>query len=66
MSVNGKRIGIAEEDILACASLADLRDQKARAILDEVKDAVRNWSRFAVEAKVPDEIAGAISCRLQQ
>ncbi len=33
-------------------------------VLDEVKDAVRTWPRFASEADVRDEFAAAISRRL--
>jgi serine/threonine-protein kinase HipA len=61
MSVNGRRIGITDEDILACARFANMRERKARAVLDEVKDAVRAWPRFAAEAEVRDEFATAIS-----
>ena len=61
MSVNGRRIGITDEDILACARFANMRERKARAVLDEVKDAVRAWPRFAAEAEVRDEFAAAIS-----
>ena len=61
MSVNGRRIGITDEDILACARFANMRERKARAVLDEVKDAVRAWPRFAAEAEVRDEFVDAIS-----
>jgi len=64
MSVNGRRIGVTDEDILACARFANMRERKARAVLDEVKDAVRAWSRFAAEAEVPGEFAEAISRRI--
>ena len=65
MSVNGRRIGITDEDILACARFANMRERKARAVLDEVKDAVRAWPRFAAEAEVRDEFVDAISRRIQ-
>ena len=61
MSVNGRRIGVTDEDILACARFANMRERKARAVLDEVKDAVRAWPRFAAEAEVPGDFADAIS-----
>ena len=64
MSVNGKRIGIIDDDILACARFANMRERKARAVLDEVKEAVRAWPRFAAEAEVPDEFVDAISRRI--
>ena len=66
MSVNGKRTGITEEDILACAHFANMRERKAKIVLDEVKDTVREWPRFAAEAEVRDEFATAIANRLKQ
>ena len=60
MSVNGKRFGIEDGDILACARFANMRERKARAVLDEVKDAIREWSRFAAEAEVRDDFAETI------
>ena len=60
MSVNGKRIGITDEDILSCAPFANMRERKARAVLDEIKDAVRAWPQFAAEAEVRDEYVASI------
>lgn len=64
MSVNGKRIGISDDDILSCARFANMRERKARAVLDEVKSAVRDWPRFAAEAEVRDDFVAAISSQL--
>ena len=64
MSVNGRRIGVTDEDILACARFANMRERKARAVLDEVKDAVRAWPRFAAEAEVRDDFVAAILHRI--
>ena len=64
MSVNGKRIGISDDDILSCARFANMRERKARAVLDEVKSAVRDWPRFAAEAEVRDDFVNAISRQL--
>jgi serine/threonine-protein kinase HipA len=64
MSVNGRCIGVTDEDILACARFANMRERKARAVLDEVKDAVRAWPRFAAEAEVRDDFVAAILHRI--
>ena len=66
MSVNGKRIGITDDDILSCARFANMRERKARAVLDEVKGAVNDWPRFAAEAEVREDFVAAISRRLGQ
>ena len=64
MAVNGKRIGIEDADILACARFANMRERKARAVLDEVRAAVRDWPRFAAEAEVRDDFIAKIDTRL--
>ena len=66
MSINGKRTGITDEDILTCAHFANMRERKAKIILDEIKDVVREWPRFAAEAEVRDDFATAIGNRLKQ
>jgi len=65
MAVNGKRIGIEDADILACARFANMRERKARAVLDEVRAAVRDWPRFAAEAEVRDDFTAKIDTRLK-
>ena len=64
MAVNGKRIGIEDEDLVACARFANMRERKARAVLDEVRAAVRDWPRFAAEAEVRDDFTAKIDARL--
>ena len=64
MAVNGKRIGIEDADILASARFANMRERKARAVLDEVRAAVRDWPRFAAEAEVRDDFIAKIDTRL--
>ena len=66
MSINGKRTGITDEDILTCAHFANMRERKAKIVLDEIKDVVREWPRFAAEAEVRDDFATAIGNRLKQ
>ena len=65
MAVNGKRIGIEDADLLACARFANIRERKARAVLDEVRAAVRDWPRFAAEAEVCDDFTAKIDTRLK-
>lgn len=60
MSINGKRIGITDDDLLAVAPFANLREGKARKIIAEVRDAVAEWERFASEAEVKDEFVTKI------
>ena len=56
--------GIEDADLLSCARFANLRERKARGVLDEVRAAVREWRRFAAEAEVRDDFVTKIETRL--
>lgn len=60
MSVNGKRAGFTQDDLLTAAVAADLRLPRAKAIIAEVATAVGSWPRFAEEAGVPKEWAASV------
>lgn len=47
MSMNGKRDGFTPEDFKACARVASMKRGRERAIVDEVRAAVRRWPEFA-------------------
>ena len=42
------------------------QERKARVVLDEVRDAVRAWPRFAAEAEVREDFAAQIATRLAE
>ena len=65
MSVNGKRIGITDEDMIACAARGNITSRRARSFLADVRAAVRDWPQFAAEAEVSDEFAVKIGKRLK-
>jgi serine/threonine-protein kinase HipA len=52
MSLNGKRDHFEVADFVACAKTASLKRGRAQAILDEVREVVRGWPRFAEQAGV--------------
>ena len=52
MSVNGKRRGIGQEDLLAAARAAGLKPRRAKEGLDRVRAAVARWNEFAEAAGV--------------
>ena len=64
MSVNGKRIGITDDDLMAASRIAGIKEKKARAAIDEVRAAVRAWPRFAAEAEVREDFADQITRKL--
>ena len=66
MSVNGKRIGITDDDFLEAAKTAGVKPKRARAIIDQVREAVMNWPTFAGEADVKDEFVSSIYRRLTE
>ena len=65
MSINGKRIDITDEDLIACAAHGNITSRRAHAFISEVRDAVREWPRFAAEAEVKDEFTEKIGKRLE-
>ena len=64
MSVNGKKSGITDDDLMATGRIADLKPRLATKIIGEVREAVRNWPTFADEAEVREEFQAVIGARL--
>ncbi len=64
MSVNGKRIDITTDDLLACRKHANLTPARARAALEDVREAVAAWEKFADEAEVHEAFRKKISTQL--
>jgi serine/threonine-protein kinase HipA len=54
MTVNGKRDDFTLEDFIACGETVALKRGRALAMLDEVIDAVRQWSSYAEKAGVAE------------
>lgn len=51
MSVNGKRLDITRDDLLAVAKAMNIK--KAEVIIDEVRAGVKKWRTFAKKAAMP-------------
>ncbi len=56
MTLNGKRDNFELEDFKACAKIVSMKRGRAEEILGEVNEAVSNWTEFAKEAGVSNEI----------
>jgi serine/threonine-protein kinase HipA len=54
MTMNGKREGFTRGDFDACAKAAGMKRGRSGAILDEVIAAVKDWPRFAIQAKLSE------------
>ena len=52
MTINGKRDGFTDDDLLACGAVAGVRGAEARAMIDDVRAAVRDWPEYAERAAV--------------
>ncbi len=53
MTMNGKRDGFSMDDFKACARAASMKRGRAEAIVNEVREVVSGWPRYAGEAGVP-------------
>tara|TARA_R110002124_G_scaffold166930_2_gene334306 strand:+ start:337 stop:1638 length:1302 start_codon:yes stop_codon:yes gene_type:complete len=55
MSMNGKRDGFTLDDFDASARVASINARRARAIVQQVRDAVARWPEFADAARVGED-----------
>jgi serine/threonine-protein kinase HipA len=58
LSINGKRQNITRNDLLEVAKKMNIK--KADAIINQVSEAVSNWSEFAQQTNVNTELKEAI------
>ena len=54
MTINGKRAGIEQHDLLAVAERQGICHAQAVQIIEQVADAVGQWQHFAQQAGVSD------------
>lgn len=55
MTVNGKRDDFTLDDLKACADSANMKRGRAEAILEEVREVVARWPKFAEQAGLAPE-----------
>jgi len=60
MTVNGKHDNIGMDDLVACASHMNIKPRRALYIIEEVREAVREWTSFAEAAELPEQQAVTI------
>ena len=61
MSINGKREGITDEDMISCAASGGLAPAKAKAIIDEVRSVTTAYPQFAELAQVREDFIQLIT-----
>ncbi len=54
LSVNGKRLGIAKDDFMTIAKANNIK--KGEKIIDQINDTVKNWSKFADQAGLRNDL----------
>lgn len=55
MMINGKRNNISKEDLLQSAKSMRIKNSKAIEIMTDVRKAIQQWSKFAMEAYMEDD-----------
>ena len=65
MSINGKKTDITDGDMVQAGRIAGLSEKECKVIISEVRDAVREWTKFAAEAEVKDEFVAKIGKRFE-
>ena len=56
MTINGKRENITLDDVLSTAKIMRISKRKALNIIDEVKYALNNWQKYAIDLGINNEI----------
>ena len=62
LSINGKRNAITKEDLVTVAKLMNIK--KAREIIQQTSEVIKNWTSFAEETKIEVKLKEAIKTTL--
>ena len=62
LSINGKRNAITKEDLVAVAKLMNIK--KAKEIIQQTSEVIKNWTSFAEETKIEAKLKEAIKTTL--
>ena len=60
MTINGKRENITLDDVLSAAKVMRISKRKALNIIDEVKYALNNWSKYAKDLAIDNNVIKGI------
>lgn len=60
MAINGKRENITLDDVLSAAKVMRISKRKALNIIDEVKYALNNWSKYAKDLAIDNNVIKGI------
>jgi len=59
LSINGKRTGIAKDDLLVIGK--SIKNKKAEAVINKINDTVSKWKKFADDVKVSPKLRDEIN-----
>jgi len=60
MTINGKKSNILMDDMIACGQNMDLKTSKCKKIIEEVKDAVKEWQTIARSVAIKEKTINLI------
>jgi len=65
MTINGKKSNIMMNDMIACGQNMDLKTCKCKKIIEEVKDAVKEWKTIAHSVKIKEKTISLINKEIE-
>ena len=65
MTINGKKSNILINDMIACGQDMDLKTFKCKKIIQEVKDAVKEWQTIAHSVEIREKTINLINMEIE-
>ena len=66
MTINGKRSNISTNDMISCGQNMDIKTSKCRKIIEEVRDAVKEWPEVAHSVGIRVSTADLINKEIER
>ena len=66
MTINGKKSNISTNDMISCGQNMDIKTSKCRKIIEEVRDAVKEWPEVAHSVGVRESTADLINKEIER
>ena len=65
MTINGKKSSILMNDMIACGQNMDIKTFKCKKIIEEVKDAVKEWQTIAHSVEIRENTINLINKEIE-
>jgi serine/threonine-protein kinase HipA len=66
MTINGKKSNILMDDMIACGQNMDMKTFKCKKIIEEVKDAVKEWQTIAQSVGIREKTINLINQEIER